>query len=44
MTSFAAVSSDAKFAEAIVKFHDGNPDQRTLDHLGGEGPRRIADR
>jgi uncharacterized protein (DUF1810 family) len=44
MTLFGAVSSDPEFAEAIVKFHDGNPDQRTLDHLGGEGPRRIADR
>jgi uncharacterized protein (DUF1810 family) len=41
---FGAVSSDPDFAEAIAKFFGGKPDQMTLDLLGGQGPRRIADR
>ena len=44
MTLFGAVSSDPDFAEAIAKFFGGKPDQMTLDLLGGQGPRRIADR
>jgi uncharacterized protein (DUF1810 family) len=33
MTLFGAVSSDPRFAKAIVKFYGGTPDRRTLDLL-----------
>ena len=33
MTLFAALSPDPEFADALAKFFDGKPDQRTLDLL-----------
>jgi uncharacterized protein (DUF1810 family) len=34
MTLFAAVSSEAEFADAIAKFYGGTPDRKTLELLG----------
>ncbi len=33
MTLFAALSPDPEFADALAKFYEGKPDQRTLDLL-----------